>query len=155
MFLPNKYTTWYMSIISQARQRCKPSISEKHHVVPRSLGGSNDETNLVCLTPREHFICHLLLARMTEGAARYKMTAAICLMIKNTAKHLNRSTVTSKAYDMRVAYSRVSFSLEHRTKLSAKAKARKPQPKQPETKEKHRLAISRPGVSTHTFSSYD
>lgn len=36
---------------------------EKHHVVPICAGGSNDHTNLVFLTRREHFICHMLLVK--------------------------------------------------------------------------------------------
>jgi len=34
---------------------------ERHHIVPRSLGGSNDDDNLVLLTAREHFLAHYLL----------------------------------------------------------------------------------------------
>lgn len=34
---------------------------EIHHIVPRSVGGSDDESNLVMLTGREHFIAHMLL----------------------------------------------------------------------------------------------
>lgn len=34
---------------------------EKHHVIPRCMGGSNDKSNLVLLTGREHFMAHMLL----------------------------------------------------------------------------------------------
>jgi hypothetical protein len=37
--------------------------TEKHHIIMRSLGGSNEKDNIVALTAREHFIAHLLLAR--------------------------------------------------------------------------------------------
>lgn len=36
---------------------------EKHHIIPRSLGGSDEEQNLTLLTAREHFLCHWLLAK--------------------------------------------------------------------------------------------
>ena len=39
---------------------------ETHHKVPISLGGTDDETNLVNLTAREHYIAHLLLVKITE-----------------------------------------------------------------------------------------
>lgn len=39
---------------------------EKHHIIPKSCGGSNDEENLVLLTFKEHFICHLLLIKVYE-----------------------------------------------------------------------------------------
>lgn len=39
---------------------------ETHHKVPKSLGGTDDEINLVNLTAREHYIAHLLLVKITE-----------------------------------------------------------------------------------------
>lgn len=38
--------------------------TECHHILPKSLGGNDDENNLVNLLAREHFICHLLLTKM-------------------------------------------------------------------------------------------
>lgn len=37
---------------------------ELHHIQPSSLGGSNDESNLVLLTHREHYIAHWLLTKI-------------------------------------------------------------------------------------------
>lgn len=34
---------------------------EIHHILPKSLGGSDDRSNLVMFTGREHFIAHMLL----------------------------------------------------------------------------------------------
>jgi hypothetical protein len=34
---------------------------ENHHIVPKCKGGSNDKSNLVLLTSREHFLAHKLL----------------------------------------------------------------------------------------------
>lgn len=34
------------------------TYTEKHHIIPKSLGGDNSKTNLVVLTGRQHFICH-------------------------------------------------------------------------------------------------
>lgn len=38
--------------------------AEKHHVVPKCLGGDNSPQNLVRLTPEEHFVAHQLLMRI-------------------------------------------------------------------------------------------
>jgi len=40
---------------------------EKHHIIPRCMGGSNDIDNLVLLTAREHFIIHKLLTYIYKG----------------------------------------------------------------------------------------
>lgn len=40
---------------------------EKHHIIPKALGGSNGSDNIARLTAREHFVCHLLLAKIHGG----------------------------------------------------------------------------------------
>lgn len=76
MFLQNKYSKWYYSIIENAKTKTIEGYKEKHHIIPKSLGGTNDKHNIVSLTAREHFICHLLLIRMTVGKERIKMVYA-------------------------------------------------------------------------------
>jgi hypothetical protein len=78
MYLQNKYTRWYYNIIQRAKLRILSSdiYVEKHHIIPQSIGGDNSESNIVRLTAREHFICHLLLAKMTTGLQRRSMAFA-------------------------------------------------------------------------------
>jgi hypothetical protein len=77
MFLKNKYNHWYYNIIYKAHARLENySYTERHHIIPKSLGGSNKKENIVVLTAREHFICHILLTKMTEGQNRIKMVHA-------------------------------------------------------------------------------
>jgi len=60
MFLNNKYTKWYFMLIERGMSRQKPDgYTEKHHIIPKSFGGSNKQNNLVRLTPKEHFIAHI------------------------------------------------------------------------------------------------
>lgn len=56
--------------------------TECHHILPKSLGGSEDKSNLVNLLAREHFICHLLLTKMyKEGTLEWiKMIKAFMRM---------------------------------------------------------------------------
>lgn len=63
-FLKNKYTKWYVNIISAAQSRDITGYTEKHHIIPKSLGGSNKKENLVKLTAREHFVCHCILVNI-------------------------------------------------------------------------------------------
>lgn len=77
MFNETKYTKWYMSIIDRRRSEAASGYTESHHIIPKSLGGSNHSTNRVTLTAKEHFVCHLLLTRMTSGVNRQKMFLAL------------------------------------------------------------------------------
>jgi hypothetical protein len=42
-------------------KKTAPCYTEKHHIVPRSMGGSNEQSNLVVLTAKEHFVAYHLL----------------------------------------------------------------------------------------------
>jgi hypothetical protein len=56
------YKLHYESLINKYGLKNKPEYySERHHIVPKSMGGTNEDYNLVYLTPRQHFIAHWLL----------------------------------------------------------------------------------------------
>ena len=80
MFLNNKYTALYYKIIASAQERNHIKILndgyQTHHIIPRCFGGTNDLTNLVVLTYKEHRVCHHLLINMTSNDAKYKMMYA-------------------------------------------------------------------------------
>jgi hypothetical protein len=46
MFKENKYKFWYFKIIENAKNR-QLKIFEKHHIIPKSIGGSNRKDNLI------------------------------------------------------------------------------------------------------------
>ena len=75
MFINNKYTKWYYGIIEKARSRNLLHGIEKHHIIPRELGGSDDPKNIVNLTYYEHALCHVLLTKMLTGNNKYKMVS--------------------------------------------------------------------------------
>jgi hypothetical protein len=59
------YRRIYDSIIERARTRDEiMQYFEVHHIYPKCMGGSNDESNLVNLTLEEHFVCHQLLVKI-------------------------------------------------------------------------------------------
>jgi hypothetical protein len=76
-FIINKYHRWYYNIINRRIGNTPAGYFEKHHILPKSLGGSNAQSNLASLTAREHYICHLLLVKMTSGVFRSKMIRAV------------------------------------------------------------------------------
>jgi len=100
IFINNKYTTWYNSLINKAKDRTITGYTEKHHIVPSSLGGTNDNNNIVKLTAREHFVCHLLLTKMTTGNARYKMNFALHMLSNANNIGDGRYIPSSRMYDL-------------------------------------------------------
>lgn len=58
------YRRHYVALIDRARYRELHGYTEKHHVLPRCLGGGDEPQNIVRLTPEEHFVAHQLLMRM-------------------------------------------------------------------------------------------
>lgn len=96
MYLINKYAKWYYNIIQNSRSRVLIGYTEKHHIIPKSLGGDNSKNNLAVLTPREHFICHLLLTKMTDGVNKQKMIFGLWRMSVTTK---DRHRITSTQYE--------------------------------------------------------
>jgi hypothetical protein len=100
MFINNKYTKWYNNIISNAvsRQRLD-EYTEKHHIIPKSLGGIDSNDNIVSLTAREHFICHFLLTKMTAGNEKKKMLHAAWAFTRSS-RNQQRDKINSKTYEI-------------------------------------------------------
>jgi hypothetical protein len=94
------YQKIYSSIIQSAEGRTKQPFLEKHHIIPHSCGGSNDYSNLVYLTTREHFICHLLLVKIyaSNSNFRKKMIYALWWMSKSRNGE-NGMRITSHSYN--------------------------------------------------------
>jgi hypothetical protein len=62
-FLPPGTTEKYIqncSSFNQTRKDQPNIVFERHHILPRFAGGTNDPKNIVLLTPRQHILAHLL-----------------------------------------------------------------------------------------------
>lgn len=99
MYLQNKYTRIYFMIIKRAKSRTISGYTEKHHIIPKSIGGTNNKDNLVALTAREHFICHLLLPKMLEGDAKRKMIFAAWSFTMTNNNHCRQYSISSRTYE--------------------------------------------------------
>ena len=96
MFKKNKFSIWYFNIINRAKRReilRSYFEGEYHHIIPKSLGGSDDKENIVKLTYREHFVSHckdkqhqikmcwalhrLTFSRTYYGSHQYELTRKI------------------------------------------------------------------------------
>jgi hypothetical protein len=61
------YAYHYEKLIARARSRTLVGYKERHHALPKCMGGGNEPENLVELTPEEHFVAHQLLIRIHPG----------------------------------------------------------------------------------------
>jgi NUMOD3 motif len=96
----NKYAKWYSNITNKAKNRKLNCYTESHHIKPRSLGGLDTPDNLVDLTPREHFICHWLLVKITTGQDHHKMLNALRMMrAENYNQQRYNTKITSRVYE--------------------------------------------------------
>jgi len=122
----NKYQKWYDKLIDRARNRTIEGYVERHHIVPRSLGGTNEEGNLVDLTAREHLVAHMLLPRFVENKA--PMWLAVYMMMHTQGrKHTGRLYEQAKIEFRGICKSR-KYSPETLAKMSAAKKGRKKSP---------------------------
>lgn len=100
VFISNKYSKWYYNIINNALQSDRKKLPkndkefvyyESHHIIPKSVRPEFKDWKLnpwnkVLLTPKEHFICHLLLTKMLTGKDKAKMVYALWGMTNQASK---------------------------------------------------------------------
>jgi hypothetical protein len=118
------YQKIYNQIIERAKNRKLEGYKEKHHIIPKCLGGDNNKENLVELTAREHFLCHMLLCEIHPD--ENKLKHALFLMA------IGKQKVKEKTYIIgsRV-YERLKF--EYSQMLVGKIQSKKTRDKKSES----------------------
>ena len=102
------YNKIYNNIIERAKQRKIENplngYKELHHVIPRSIGGSNEQSNLVELTLKEHFLCHELLTYIYPNCK--EVVYALWMMTTTTiASKYNSSNRNKNAQQIHISAS--------------------------------------------------
>lgn len=129
------YEKIYQSLV-KSRQELRESKKtvgyELHHILPKSLGGSNDIDNLVLLTYREHYMAHLLLTKMYPNEAKIHY-AFLCMLRdphgerKLTSRMVD--TIKSNYSEFKRWHSKVvnpMYSLSAKKKISERMKKNNP-----------------------------
>jgi len=140
MFIENKYSTWYYNIINKSKNRLLTGYKEKHHILPRCLGGKDNKDNLVELTAREHFIVHMLLCKFTKGESKRSMLYAfkcMCYYKKDGRDYKIYSRIAQKLR------SELKFSKEHKIKMSEVKKGKPSNRKGKKASDKTKLRIKK------------
>tara|TARA_R110000787_G_scaffold259383_1_gene364696 strand:- start:262 stop:987 length:726 start_codon:yes stop_codon:yes gene_type:complete len=132
------YQKIYDQIVERGRQRLLEGYGENHHIIPKCTGGADTQDNIVRLTAREHFICHLLLIELNPSNTKLSY-AAYCMANTRDVK------VGARTYQiLRKAHSKattarmlgVPKSEETKRRISETKKGKPSHSRTPEMKEK-------------------
>jgi hypothetical protein len=94
------YLKQYNTLIEFRKENVPNGYTENHHVIPKSLGGDNSKENKVLLTGREHYVAHLLLAKIHKGTKNYKpMIYAVWVMQMNCEERGINRIKSSRMYE--------------------------------------------------------
>lgn len=157
------YCRLYDSLIARAKTRILDCYRERHHIIPKCLGGSNLKDNIAELTAREHFLCHMLLCRIypsskglwyaahammimksTNQSRNYRVSSRQYAEIKSNLKEHMKGRILSEETKRKISEARMGrvMSPETKAKLSLANKGKK-------LSEKHKQSLSRKGY-THS-----
>ena len=133
------YRLHYDRLMIRAKGRILEGYVERHHIVPKCLGGLNGRDNIVQLTPEEHFVAHQLLAKM-HPESRGLAYALIAMTMNRPRSHSRSPNKLFGWCRRRCSYTmRKSMTLEKREAVrqqrlgskhseATKEKMRKPRP---------------------------
>jgi Tfp pilus assembly major pilin PilA len=82
----------------QVRHKIEGEYYEVHHIIPRSMGGIDDPSNLTTLTGREHFIAHLILTRLYPENEKV-IYAAWLMANKGAIGKMRKYKVSARTYE--------------------------------------------------------
>lgn len=102
---------------TRGRFACEGEYHERHHIIPKSLGGSDDLENLIDLYAKEHYEAHKLLS--DENPGNTSLQYAFFMMSTCVSQNKGRYKCTAEEYE--IAKKRVSecgFSEETLKKMS-------------------------------------
>lgn len=124
------YQRIHDTIISRAlseNRSKKDNYFEEHHILPKSLGGSNKKSNLVLLTTKEHFIVHRLLVEMyPKGSYEWQKMVYAASFFLASSKHHSRVQVSGKFYEqIKKTLSEIKSGIPRSEETIAKIKATK------------------------------
>ena len=97
------YKRHYERLIERANKRTIEGYAERHHIIPRCMGGDDNPTNITPLTAREHFIAHILLVKM------YPKESGLIYAVNMMTKKFTEKRANNRMYGwLKEEYSKVN-----------------------------------------------
>ena len=107
------YQKHYNLLIEKSKTQVLPeeTYTEKHHILPKCLNGSDDKSNFAILTAKQHYIAHKLLVKIYQKKCRvpgtdktpyYKMLRALTSMMwrwGNPKENMRAPNYNAKMYE--------------------------------------------------------
>lgn len=94
------YQKIYNKIVEYRQNHIFDGYTETHHIMPKSLGGTDDNNNIVNLSAREHFICHWLLLRIyKEDSVEWRKMLKAFLMMALCSSSNQQRYITSRQFE--------------------------------------------------------
>lgn len=90
MHIYNSYKELIEFAKSQNRSKKDNNYYEKHHIIPKCMGGNNDKDNLVLLTLGEHVQAHYLLALENKNNEFYIKMLDSCIIIIHPKNYIKK-----------------------------------------------------------------
>jgi len=106
------YNEFIQNILNtRGRFGCGDEYCERHHIIPRCLGGIDEEKNLIDLFAKEHFIAHRLLAN--ENPDNDKLIYAWWMMARVERPGQSRYILTPEEYEE----AKIAFCQTHKSAM--------------------------------------
>lgn len=123
------YLRIYNSLIDRSRTRMLDGYVEKHHIIPKCMGGSDDKNNISLLTPEEHYVAHQLLVKIYPK--NNALIKAAQMMIPNRPSNKLYGWLRRRFSEVQSASQKGSSNSQHGTRWihNAEAKISKKIPK--------------------------
>ena len=137
------YLGCYNRLMDRAKSREVSGYVEKHHIVPKCMGGSKDPSNIAVLTPEEHYLAHQLLVKIYPNHYGILWSASNMTLSNHRQKRSNKLYGWLRrrlAEKLRGRFKGRKPSEETRRKMSAARKGVARGPHSEETKQKMSLA---------------
>jgi hypothetical protein len=110
------YKLIYENLVERGQLRTSiVGYKERHHIIPRCMGGSDDTSNLVELTPEEHFLAHQLLVKIYPTSINL-WRAALLMASGNPATNKGRNNNKLYGWLKRKSFD-IYSGVEHQCKL--------------------------------------
>ena len=112
------YQRIYDCLIERAKNRTPIGYTEKHHIIPDFMfknrkrkgpkghleGNPDSDDNIVRLYPREHFIAHLLLAKIYQNTRyHYQTQSALMFFARVASNHPRQQNYRISSYEYELA----------------------------------------------------